>query len=109
MPPYRGVDFFGRVEVQYNNTWGTVCDDFVRLTEANVICQSLNFDRALCFLPRARYGPGSGTYEWDVLHNPRNFEHASEVNDAGVCHFSGSQVSAQIATVINNHTMLQQI
>lgn len=62
VPPYRGVDFFGRVEVQYNNTWGTVCDDLVRLTEANVICQALNFERALCYLPRARYGPGSGIY-----------------------------------------------
>ncbi len=62
MSPYPGVNFFGRVEVLYNDTWGTVCDDLVRLQEATVICRALHFDRALCYLSSARYGPGSGTY-----------------------------------------------
>ena len=58
--PYPNVTFFGRVEVLYNDTWGTVCDDYFRLPEANVICSALNFERALCYIGRASYGRGQG-------------------------------------------------
>ncbi len=60
IPPAPRIDFMGRVEVFYNNSWGTVCDDAFGSPEANVICQSLNFSSALCHVREAGFGQGSG-------------------------------------------------
>ena len=56
-----GVNFLGRVEVYYDNKWGTVCGDGFYITEANVVCQMLNFTQgAACAVSYARFGRGQG-------------------------------------------------
>ena len=52
--------FEGRVEVQYNDEWGTICDHNWDLNDATVICRMLGRDRAVYAPTRTLYGKGCG-------------------------------------------------
>ena len=58
----------GRVEVYYNGTWGTVCNDDWNTYDAHVVCKQLGFRGALIAYKSAHYGQGSGQILLDSVH-----------------------------------------
>ncbi|XP_067414950.1 lysyl oxidase homolog 3 isoform X2 [Emydura macquarii macquarii] len=50
----------GRIEVFYNEEWGTICDDDFTLDNAHVLCRHLGFVAATGWTHSAKYGKGVG-------------------------------------------------
>ncbi|XP_067048349.1 deleted in malignant brain tumors 1 protein-like isoform X3 [Acropora muricata] len=52
---------YGRVEIFYNDQWGTVCDNAWDINDAHVVCRQLGFSRlASNAYTGAHYGQGTG-------------------------------------------------
>ena len=99
----------GRVEVYYNGEWGTVCDDFWDLNDAQVVCDELNLGKAAAAIHRAFYGRGSGQVWIDNLdcagteETIRNCTHRGwGIEDCS--HSEDASVNCTAGKYICNHT-----
>ena len=50
----------GRLEIQYNGVWGTICDDSWDINDAMVACRQLGYRTAVRATTNAEFGAGSG-------------------------------------------------
>ena len=57
----------GRVEICFNNLWGTICDDFWDILDARVACRQLGFADAVRPTRFASFGQGTGPIYLDNL------------------------------------------
>lgn len=100
-PPIRLIaganNFEGRIEVYYQNQWGTVCDDFWGLSDAHVACRQLGLGPATAALSFSTFGQGSGNIWLDNVgcsgtedclgnctHNGWGVHNCAHFEDAGV-------------------------
>ncbi|XP_028416710.1 deleted in malignant brain tumors 1 protein-like [Dendronephthya gigantea] len=87
----------GRVEVLYNGTWGTICDDKWDFRDARVACRQLGYSDAVRSLQREEVQPGSGRIWLDdidcngeednitrCIHRGWGIHKCDHVKDAGV-------------------------
>lgn len=51
----------GRVEIYHFKEWGTICDDYWGVEEANVVCHQLGYTKgAQYWYSNAKFGQGDG-------------------------------------------------
>lgn len=85
------------MEIYLNDQWGTVCDDFWGIEDANVVCNQLGFLGAYQAVSHAGFGQGSGPILLDDVRclgnesslsdcpaNPIGQHNCAHFEDAGV-------------------------
>ena len=74
----------GRVEVNYNGEWGTVCDDGWDDTDAGVVCRQLGFGSSGTAIGSAGFGQGSGSIWLDSVTCTGSESTLAECGHAGI-------------------------
>ena len=74
----------GRLEIFYNDEWGTVCDDFWGNADAEVVCRQLGYPGGFD-AGRHEYGSGTGTIWMDnvICHGTESVLMSCDFNGWG--------------------------
>ena len=78
-----GSPLVGRVEVFHSGQWGTICDDWWDINDANVVCRQLGLPPATQAFRWATHGRGSGQIWIDNIHCSGYELHIDECNHGG--------------------------
>ncbi|CAC5390291.1 DMBT1 [Mytilus coruscus] len=76
--------FEGRVELNINGQWGTICDTNFDLADAEVLCRMAGYSRALQFFYGAYFGEGTGPVFLDRLGCSGNEKHLDSCSSSGL-------------------------
>eukprot|EP00057_Strongylocentrotus_purpuratus_P025419 XP_011679893.1 PREDICTED: deleted in malignant brain tumors 1 protein-like [Strongylocentrotus purpuratus] len=96
----------GRVEVFYDGSWGTICDNGWDLRDARVVCRMLGFKGALDAPTSARFGQGSEDILLDLVGCDGTEGNLAESypNSVGVRLVGGSNSSEGRVEIMYNGT-----
>ena len=104
----------GRVELQYNGTWGTICSDYWDLQDADVVCHQLGYDGALRAVSNAAFGEGTGQIWLDDVQCVGNETSISQCSHLGLgahnCrHYKDASVVCRPAGNVAIHAHNEQL
>ena len=68
----------GRVEIYYQGSWGTVCNDLWDDTDAEVVCRQLGYTLGTALTNPLHYGEGTGPILLDDVRCTGEEERLSE-------------------------------